>query len=301
MRIAIIDIARADRTRLLEACARWALNHPTQPFIETFSEADTFLHAWRARQFDLVIVDCAIGTERGGFNLVRTMRERNDDTAVVLTSQTPVYALEGYDVGAVGYLPKPVSLTRLRDTLDRVVHSRLIDSSQEPIRLSAQSLELLLEPRSVALVQAHNHYVDLLFSNGREIRVRKSFSSIREALCDLGPFFQSARGVLVNLSYVKSLDGSSFILFNGRSTPSRRPTSARPASAIRPSSSRPATTHRNDTTGGTIKRYRPSSYSEADLALEPPAAALRYLSMRLIEIASISRLTPPTIRYAATI
>ena len=219
MRIAIIDIAQADRTRLLEACARWALNHPTQPFIETFSEADTVLHAWRARQFDLVIVDCALGTERGGLNLVRTMREHNDDTAVVLTSQTPVYALEGYDVGAVGYLLKPVSLTRLRDTLDRVVHSRLIDSSQEPIRLSAQGLELLLEPRSVALVQAHNHYVDLLFSNGREIRVRKSFSSIREALCDLGPFFQSARGVLVNLSYVKSLGSSSFILFNGRSAP----------------------------------------------------------------------------------
>lgn len=222
MRIAIVDTSQAECANLRHICTRWRANQSTQPSVETFSTAEAFLNAWHARQFDLVILDTELGGDCLGIKLAKTIREHSDDSAIVLTSLTPQRALEGYEISAAGYLLKLVSRTRLIDTLDRVAPTCLFAASSEPIRLSAQGLELLLEPHGIALVQSRNHYVDLLFSSGHEIRVRKSFSSLREALADLGPFFQSARGTLVNFTHVRAIDGNSFILFNGRSAPISR-------------------------------------------------------------------------------
>ena len=55
-----------------------------------------------------------------------------------------------------------------------------------------------------------------------EKRLRASFSEAREALGPWSQFFQCTRGVLVNLDFVSDLDGSDFVLYDGRRVPISR-------------------------------------------------------------------------------
>ena len=79
---------------------------------------------------DILITDLRV-PELGGLELLKRVRERYPETAVVVLTQygTIENAIEATRLGAADYVTKPFNVSDLRGKIDRIV--RLMDVAQE--------------------------------------------------------------------------------------------------------------------------------------------------------------------------
>jgi len=93
--------------------------------VETASDAETALGDIERQDFDLVMSDVRM-KGLGGLGLLRQLRERRCDTAVVLMTAyaTTVQTAEAMRLGAYAFLTKPLSPHDVRLLISRVLDVR---------------------------------------------------------------------------------------------------------------------------------------------------------------------------------
>lgn len=184
--------------------------------VQVFSTAEMFLGVYEPSLFDLLVLDIFLSEDpdgKTGMDIARAVRAANDRMPIVFITSSRDFAVEGYTVQAAGYLIKPVDGDQLARTFDAM---RL----PEPlVRVGGNRLPVRVS--DVMWVESDGHYTEL--HAAREMyRVRENFSTAQAALEVFGGFFLSARGYLVNLAYVKDIQGADFVLRNGQYVPISR-------------------------------------------------------------------------------
>ncbi|MGC8512447.1 MAG: LytR/AlgR family response regulator transcription factor [Acidimicrobiales bacterium] len=187
------------------------------------SDATNALRELRDRSFDLVIADIAM-PGLGGLELASVISRFVDPPSVVFVTAHAEYALEAFDVGAVGYLLKPLDADRLNPVLRRVMAVRATqgapggeqnakgdedrgDQDRMDIVVVEQAGKTLLVERSqVAWVESAGDYVRLHTFDGRSLLVRVAMSRLEAAWTNEG-FTRIHRQHLVNLRAVRELRG----------------------------------------------------------------------------------------------
>ncbi|MEJ2700051.1 MAG: response regulator, partial [Desulfuromonadales bacterium] len=105
---------------------------------KNFQEASTLI---KTADPDLIFADILLG-DRTGFDLLRTVREKNLACPFVLITGAPDFdtAVEAVRLGAYDYIPKPVK----RDTLVRVARialsHRMLQLEKEKYRLNLEAI-----------------------------------------------------------------------------------------------------------------------------------------------------------------
>lgn len=115
MRIGILEDEAGDRQALSRLVVRWADERGVAVREEEYAEAGPFLAACERMPFDVALLDCYIETNKldveavglSGIDVARTLRARGHQTTIVFTTSSRDYAVEGYEVQALGYLLKP--------------------------------------------------------------------------------------------------------------------------------------------------------------------------------------------------
>lgn len=80
------------------------------------------------RNFDLVILDVGLPDE-SGFSIARAFRENSNVPIIFLTAMNSAeYRLEGYEIGAEEYIPKPFHLRELLLKIERVLDRHKVTS-----------------------------------------------------------------------------------------------------------------------------------------------------------------------------
>lgn len=191
--------------------------------VVTASDSTEALRELRDRSFDLVIADIAM-PGLGGLELASVIGRFADPPSVVFVTAHAEYALEAFDVGAAGYLLKPLDAERLNPVLRRVMALRATRHapSGEPDRpgdaerdvhdrmdivvVDRAGKTLLVERAQVAWVESAGDYVRLHTFDGRSLLVRVAMSRLEAAWADEG-FTRIHRQHLVNLRAVRELRG----------------------------------------------------------------------------------------------
>jgi DNA-binding NtrC family response regulator len=127
--------------------------------VETAADAETALDAVDRRDFDLVVSDVRM-KGLGGLGLLRQIRERHRDAAVVLMTAyaTVPQAVEAMRLGAYEYLIKPFSPDDVRLLINHVLDARTshrdratvrrgVDHPSEPSNATWGRRRLRLNPR----------------------------------------------------------------------------------------------------------------------------------------------------------
>lgn len=187
------------------------------------SSSTEALRELRDRSFDLVIADIAM-PGLGGLELASLIGRFADPPSVVFVTAHAEYALEAFDVGAAGYLLKPLDAARLNPVLGRVVALRAARSAptgdQDHVRDGERAEQdrmdivvveqagktLLVERSQVAWVESAGDYVRLHTFDGRNLLVRVAMSRLESAWANEG-FTRIHRQHLVNLRAVRELRG----------------------------------------------------------------------------------------------
>lgn len=220
MRVAVVDDEEGARGALV-AMVRDYLREGGSAVadVEAFVDGRSFLAAHAPGRYGLILLDCMLGEGQDGLSAARSVRASGDAAPVVLVTSSPDFAVDGYEVGAVGYLVKPVTRERLTSTLLRV---GVAPERPAAVVLGEGASAREVDARRISFCQARGHYVEVHDVAGPVLRLRAGFSQVQAALSGLPQFYCSARGWLVNFDHVRSLEGCDLVMNDGSRVPVRQ-------------------------------------------------------------------------------
>lgn len=214
MRIAIVDDNEKDCALLRGYIERF---YQDRLFTVTeYASGEAFLADYRPGWLDWLFLDCYMN-EISGMDAARAVRAAGDACAVAFFTSSPDFAVEGYKVGAVGYLVKPFGYEELAALL-RAGEPKEMPFIELPV--GGAPVKLLLS--HILWCESRGHLVLVHTAGDGTLPVRLPFAEVSALLLGYPQFLVCYRGCLVNLDQVKSLSGLDFILHDGTRVPVRQ-------------------------------------------------------------------------------
>ena len=195
------DASEAEITlRMLE---RFFVEEGIEYTIDRAETAEAFF-ALPLEKYDLLFLDILLGEELTGMDVAKKIRAQNNDVSIVFLTKSTHFAIDGYQVGAIDYIVKPVVYDelylKLRKVLDYVRHA-----TDRDVVLKTAEGTVVVKESDIYYIEVIKHYLYFHTRIG-EIIVR---SSMREVVEMLGAkFARSGNSFLIHLGHVRRVGKS---------------------------------------------------------------------------------------------
>lgn len=167
-------------------------------------------------RFDLLLLDIVMDA-LSGMELARKLRGQGDDAAIVFITSNPDYAIQGYDVGALHYLMKPLD----GEALGRVISAdqkRRFSRGDLLVKSGTQTLRLPLN--DIIYLETVGRRVKITTVSG-EIETTAKLTELLEAL-PKEQFCRCHVGYVINLSNIQTLSRTDAVAVGGKAIPVSR-------------------------------------------------------------------------------
>lgn len=222
-RIAICEDEQVQREYLKTLLETWKKLSGEKVLVDIYTSAEQFLFETEEEEvYDLLLLDIQMG-EMNGVELARKVREKDVKVAIVFLTGIKDYAIEGYEVGAVRYLLKPVKEAEFLELLAHI-SQEVKEQKEDWFLFQAEGMTNRVPYSDILYVEADGHYVVLKAvcrgteDNVKEWKWKTSFSSLSEEL-EVKGFFLLRRGLYVNLAQVSQIGKTECILECGEVLP----------------------------------------------------------------------------------
>lgn len=211
MRIAVVDDEREQRTLLEDCLRRYGQETGTGLDVVQFGDAQEFLRQ-DPGGFDVVLLDIQMpGLD--GMTVARQLRARNQRLVLIFVTNMAQFAIEGYAVDAMDFILKPVSYYRLAATLTKA-RSRLQTETGVALVLHTKDGTYRLDSARVHYIEMLNHHTIFHTEDG-VFDTTGSLKKLEEQLTGQS-FARCNNGYLVNLKYVRGVEGSDVVVGGDR-------------------------------------------------------------------------------------
>lgn len=231
-RVLIVD----DESLAREGLRRQLSNYPVMDII---GEADSVASAVKLIENlhpDVVFLDIQMPNELG-FTLFNKV---SVDFEVVFVTAFDNFAIRAFEVNALDYLLKPISPSRLAQTVNRLMEQRSPSPYQgqlnydDFILIDAKGRNGFTKLDSIVYLVAAGDYSEVFLKNGEKRLVLRTLREWEEKLPDKH-FLRIHRGAIININYVEKTDPgvkSTFLIYM-RNVPTPFNTSRKYATEIR--------------------------------------------------------------------
>lgn len=225
--------------KLLEA---WGKARKIRVNIVFAASAEEYLFHYDGRNmFDILFLDVCL-KDKNGMELAREIRKSDRKVQIVFLTGNKEYVFEGYEIGAVRYLIKPVGESELTKAMDACVE-KLESGREDYFPMMYHGENLRISRSDILYVKVEGHYLQMQTING----VYEWKASLKEMLAKLDPrlivhkanqnfsgagsspcgntaarFVMANRSVVVNLEFVSKITREECILENGEVIPVSR-------------------------------------------------------------------------------
>lgn len=181
--------------------------------ITTFIEnAEEYLFKYdRQNIFDIIFLDVYM-KDMNGMELAHEIRKFDRNVQIVFLTGNAEYVFEGYEIGAVRYLIKPVEENALAKALDACME-KLGSGREDYLTIKYQGENLRLSRSEIVYVKVDGHYLQMRTTD----KVYEWKTSLKEMMDKLDParFVMANRSTVVNLEFVNKITREECILENG--------------------------------------------------------------------------------------
>ena len=194
---------------------KWGKKHGVHLDVSTFPNAESFLFQLpNETPFDLLLLDIQMG-QMNGMELAKTLRGQKNEVPIIFLTALMDYVFEGYDVGAVHYLLKPIREQSFWDCLDAA--TKKMENS--PVAM------LIVDKRKfrqndILYAESDSHYVNIHLLD-ETVTTKMNFRDFTNLL-EQKMFMQCHRSYIVNLAAVERLSRNEIQLDNGERIPLSR-------------------------------------------------------------------------------
>lgn len=208
MNIAVCDDSAMDREMVCSLLSEVFEREEMQP-VPNVSSYETGLvllddvrdGAW----FDLVLLDIYMENHLG-IDVARKLREIGFAGAIVFLTASSDFAIDGYDVGAQGYILKPASLEKLAEVIGRVMRGIIERTYPVKQRGSVHRVPL----REILYIESINNRCILHRHGGQTYNIYKRLDEIESELTDKR-FLRCSQSFIVNMDYIIKVDRSFYL------------------------------------------------------------------------------------------
>lgn len=193
-----------------------AVNSHGQPIITTFFDSgEAFLFQFSTQQeVDLILLDIQLGGQNG-MTVACKVREFDPQVALAFLSNYDDYVFDGYDVGALGYIMKPLTADKLRALLQKVATQTQVAYFLAEVEHEAIKIPLF----DILYFEVQDHQINI----HTQTKVYQIKSQLKEIQQQLSPdFIQTYRSLIVNLNFISHLTKTGLVLNDGTSLPVSR-------------------------------------------------------------------------------
>lgn len=212
LRLAICEDDETQLEYIRSLVLSWAEKEKIPCEADGYTSAEQMMFSFpQDLPYSVYILDIQMG-KMSGMELARQIREKDKEADILFLTGLRDYAIEGYEVGAVRYLIKPVKEDEFRAVLHEISEKK---QKREDICfvLERRDSVLKIPYRDIWYLEAQGHYVELAYGEDK-VQWKAGIGKLQPEFEENG-FVMTRRGVLVNLARVAKVGKSECILDNG--------------------------------------------------------------------------------------
>ena len=222
LKIAIIEDEQVHTDLLSGYLCAWSSEHGQPVSIQEFLSAENFLFVWEeTNDFDILFVDIQM-KKMNGVEMVRKVRERDEEIAVVFTTGITDYMETGYEVEALHYLVKPISAQKVWQCMDKLL-ARC--HKEEYVLVHSKDGTTRIPVREITYVEARGHscVIETYTRAGEctQTDVTESISELEERLKNHG-FPRCHRSYLCRIGSIHQIGRTEITCDSGSAIPVSR-------------------------------------------------------------------------------
>ncbi len=160
------------------------------------------------KQFDIFLLDIYLPGQ-SGMEAARCIRKANQNAVLIFLSTSEEFYREAFDLYAFHYLIKPVSLTDLREVLQKAAER--IATPEETLQIAFRGQNTILRHADIMYISSSNHACHFYMQDGQEYTSYGRLDELEERLSS-GLFVRCHKSFIVNLLYVNRLTREGFYI-----------------------------------------------------------------------------------------
>lgn len=225
MNIALVD----DRSDDLRDAEKFLREHLAENFpeiapviqIDTFADAEKFLSNFERGTYDLLMLDIFM-KPLNGIQVAQLVRKEDREVAIIFLTNSDDYMLAGYEVFAVGYFIKPLSenVAQFAKTFAHIFPR--LRENQKRLTVPVKGGELSVAYRDICYVDIDEHHRLSIHLADKKFPATMTYEEIFDVLNGDARFLECYHRILVNMDFIKLMDGEDFVLINGTRIPISR-------------------------------------------------------------------------------
>ena len=219
LKIAVCDDSPDFLQLAVDMVERWTEQSRIQTEIYRFDNGDALLAKNAVTHMDIIFLDIIMPLQ-SGIDTAKEQRQSDTAARIIFLTSSPEFALESYEVKAQGYLLKPVTYEKIKETLDECSHG--LETESENIVLKTAFGYQKLYFHDIEYLEAQNKRVIFYLRTGKTVEAAESLHSLEERLSINDGFFKCHRSYLVYLPNVDHFSMTEIITKTGRSIPIAR-------------------------------------------------------------------------------
>lgn len=219
LRIAVCEDDDTQRDYILSLVTGWAGKKGIPCETSGYISAEQLIFSFDGYfPYDIYILDIQMG-KMNGMELARKIREMDAKASILFLTGVKDYALEGYEVGAVRYLLKPVREDEFFRIMDEMAEKEK-ETSVECFLLETGTTIQKIPFRDIWYVESQGHYLQMAFGD-QKVQWKSSLGSVKD-LFERHGFVMTRRGLLVNVGRISHVGKTGCVLDNGEGVPVSR-------------------------------------------------------------------------------
>jgi Response regulator of the LytR/AlgR family len=214
MNIAVFDDDKNDRELLAGLIRQCCDSNIWNAKLVEFSSGESMLNSFIPGDFDIYFLDIYMEGITG-VEIAKKIREQDENAIFIFTTSSEEFYRDGFEVGALHYLIKPVNYTNVEDAMNRCIKF---------IGEFARQIEIKVGKNKIKIKLVDIQYIEVL---GNACHIHTSRNEIvtytplndLEKLISEKSFLRCHRSFLVNMRAIVQKTSEGLIMENGALVP----------------------------------------------------------------------------------
>lgn len=208
-RIAICDDEQNQIEYITSIVTSWSNHKGHSCEIRTFASAEAFLFEYEEdKAYDIVLLDVEM-KNMNGIELAKRIRKDNNRAEIIFITSHFEFVGEGYEVDALHYLIKPISVEKFTQVLTKAAEKLSVEPPSVVISCEGETVKLY--ESDILYVESFLHYI-VIHTKDNEYKIKENISVFENKVSDV--FYRIHRSYLVSLKYITRISRTSVNIGN---------------------------------------------------------------------------------------